>query len=193
MGLHGRFRYASRHRRLRYLDPRRNRHGSPDLRLPPCTRTSGDVARVSLLHGRFPHRLLPCSVPRRLALGHGASCAGFRHRHMDVHDGGPGFPGHGAHRHAPSKHHPTQQLQPSSQCSRLVHGLGQSVSAGFRTVGPVVGGWWYGASLETGIVGASWWAVAGVAALGCASSFLIYEGSGHEIILEGEEDEKLLG
>ncbi|KAI0020018.1 major facilitator superfamily domain-containing protein [Xylariomycetidae sp. FL0641] len=70
----------------------------------------------------------------------------------------------------------------------LVHGLGQSVSAGFRTVGPVVGGWWYGASLESGAVGASWWAVAGVAALGCGVSFLIYEGSGHEIILEGEED-----
>ncbi|KAI0427548.1 major facilitator superfamily domain-containing protein [Xylaria sp. FL1042] len=74
----------------------------------------------------------------------------------------------------------------------LVHGLGQSVSAGFRTVGPVVGGWWYGASLEAGVVGASWWAVAGVAALGCASSFFIYEGTGHEIILEGEEDEKLM-
>ncbi|KAI1827627.1 major facilitator superfamily domain-containing protein [Xylaria intraflava] len=72
----------------------------------------------------------------------------------------------------------------------LVHGLGQSVSAGFRTVGPVVGGWWYGASLEAGIVGAGWWGVAGVAALGCASSFLIYEGSGHDIVLEGEEDGK---
>ncbi|KAI1177851.1 MFS general substrate transporter [Nemania sp. FL0916] len=75
----------------------------------------------------------------------------------------------------------------------LVHGLGQSVSAGFRTVGPVVGGWWYGASLEAGVVGAGWWGDAGVAALGCVSSFLIYEGSGHEIILEGEEDEKLMG
>ncbi|KAI0111179.1 major facilitator superfamily domain-containing protein [Nemania sp. FL0031] len=75
----------------------------------------------------------------------------------------------------------------------LVHGLGQSVSAGFRTVGPVVGGWWYGASLEAGVVGAGWWGIAGVAALGCASSFLIYEGSGHEIILEGDEDEKLMG
>ncbi|KAI1343522.1 major facilitator superfamily domain-containing protein [Xylariaceae sp. FL0016] len=73
----------------------------------------------------------------------------------------------------------------------LIHGLGQSVSAGFRTVGPVVGGWWYGGSLESGIVGASWWGVAGVAALCCAASFLIYEGSGHEIVLEGEEDEKL--
>ncbi|KAI1493640.1 major facilitator superfamily domain-containing protein [Biscogniauxia mediterranea] len=72
----------------------------------------------------------------------------------------------------------------------LVHGLGQSVSAGFRTVGPVVGGWWYGASLESGMVGASWWGVAAVAALGCGASLLIYEGSGHEIILEDEEEEE---
>ncbi|KAL7621599.1 hypothetical protein AAE478_008924 [Parahypoxylon ruwenzoriense] len=75
----------------------------------------------------------------------------------------------------------------------LVHGLGQSVSAGFRTVGPVVGGWWYGAGLEAGMVGASWWAVAVVSALGCVAAMFIYEGSGHEIILEGEEDEKLEG
>ncbi|KAI1760226.1 MFS general substrate transporter [Hypoxylon sp. FL1150] len=74
----------------------------------------------------------------------------------------------------------------------LVHGLGQSVSAGFRTVGPIVGGWWYGQSLEKGMVGASWWAIAFVAALGCAAAMLIYEGSGHEILLEGEEDERLL-
>ncbi|KAI1098942.1 MFS general substrate transporter [Jackrogersella minutella] len=74
----------------------------------------------------------------------------------------------------------------------LVHGLGQSVSAGFRTVGPVVGGWWYGEGLEMGMVGASWWAVALVSALGCASAMFIYEGSGHEILLEDEEDEKLL-
>ncbi|KAI1409928.1 MFS general substrate transporter [Hypoxylon sp. FL1857] len=75
----------------------------------------------------------------------------------------------------------------------LVHGLGQSVSAGFRTIGPVVGGWWYGTGLEMGVVGASWWAVALVSALGCVSAMFIYEGSGHEIFLEGEEDEKLLG
>lgn len=74
----------------------------------------------------------------------------------------------------------------------LVHGLGQSVSAGFRTVGPIVGGWWYGQSLEKGMIGASWWAIAFVSALGCAAAMFIYEGSGHEIFLEGEEDERLL-
>ncbi|KAI0113808.1 MFS general substrate transporter [Hypoxylon sp. NC0597] len=74
----------------------------------------------------------------------------------------------------------------------LVHGLGQSVSAGFRTIGPIVGGWWYGAGLEMGMVGFSWWVVSLVSALGCISAMFIYEGSGHEIFLEGEEDEKLL-
>ncbi|KAI0384980.1 MFS general substrate transporter [Hypomontagnella monticulosa] len=74
----------------------------------------------------------------------------------------------------------------------LVHGLGQSVSAGFRTVGPVVGGWWYGAGLEAGMVGISWWAVALVSVLGCVSAMFIYEGSGHEVFLEGEEEERLI-
>ncbi|KAH8657968.1 MFS transporter [Xylariales sp. PMI_506] len=62
-----------------------------------------------------------------------------------------------------------------------IHGLGQSVSAGFRTVGPVVGGWWYGAGLNMGMVGFSWWAVTGMSALGCGSAMLMYEGTGHEI------------
>ncbi|KXJ95030.1 major facilitator superfamily domain-containing protein [Microdochium bolleyi] len=70
-----------------------------------------------------------------------------------------------------------------------IHGLGQSVSAGFRTVGPIVGGAWYGSSLEMGMVGASWWGVACMSLLGCAAATLIYEGSGHEIYLEGEEEE----
>jgi hypothetical protein len=68
-----------------------------------------------------------------------------------------------------------------------VHTLGQSVSAGFRTVGPVVGGYWYGKSLERGVVGASWWAVAAMSAMGWATATLCREGSGHDIYLEGDE------
>ncbi len=70
-----------------------------------------------------------------------------------------------------------------------IHGLGQSVSAGFRTVGPIVGGWWYGSGLDVGMVGASWWGIAGMSALGCAAATCIYEGSGHEILLDEEEHE----
>ncbi|KAJ9144615.1 MFS general substrate transporter [Pleurostoma richardsiae] len=71
-----------------------------------------------------------------------------------------------------------------------VHGIGQSVSACFRTVGPVVGGWWYGMGLDAGIVEAGWWGVAGMSALGCVSAMWTYEGSGHEIYLEGEEEDE---
>lgn len=72
-----------------------------------------------------------------------------------------------------------------------IHGIGQSVSAGFRTVGPVVGGMWYGQGLEKGMVGWSWWETAIVATAGCLTAMLVYEGSGHEIFLAGEEEEEL--
>jgi hypothetical protein len=71
-----------------------------------------------------------------------------------------------------------------------VHGIGQSVSAAFRTIGPVVGGWWYGAGLEKGVVGAAWWGIAGVSAAGCVTAVWVYEGSGHEIYLQGEGEEE---
>ncbi|CAN8105537.1 unnamed protein product [Discula destructiva] len=69
-----------------------------------------------------------------------------------------------------------------------IHGLGQSVSAGFRTVGPIVGGWWYGMGLDWGMVAFSWWAVAGVTVVGSVASLLIYEGNGKEIQLEDDEE-----
>lgn len=69
-----------------------------------------------------------------------------------------------------------------------IHGLGQSVSAGFRTVGPIVGGWWYGLGLDWGMVAFSWWAVAAVSVGGSVASLLLYEGSGKEIELD-EDDE----
>ncbi|KKA28576.1 hypothetical protein TD95_002915 [Thielaviopsis punctulata] len=67
-----------------------------------------------------------------------------------------------------------------------IHGLGQSVSAAFRTVGPIVSGQWYGAGLEAGMVGLGWWGIAGVGVLGGVSGMFLYNGSGHEIMLEGE-------
>jgi hypothetical protein len=82
-----------------------------------------------------------------------------------------------------------------------IHGLGQSVSAGFRTVGPIVGGWWYGAGLEKGVIGLSWWCVALASVASCVIAMWVYEGSGHEVFLPGErgelggdqdEDERLL-
>ncbi|KAK1828184.1 major facilitator superfamily domain-containing protein [Podospora conica] len=70
-----------------------------------------------------------------------------------------------------------------------VHGVGQSVSSFARTVGPVVGGVLYGLGLEKGVVGGVWWGLSAVAVGGFVASFFVREGSGHEIWLEGDEEE----
>jgi len=52
----------------------------------------------------------------------------------------------------------------------------------------MLSGMWYGTWLERGVVGMAWWIVAAVSALGCFASFYVRNGSGHEILLPGEED-----
>ncbi|OCK74211.1 MFS general substrate transporter [Lepidopterella palustris CBS 459.81] len=69
-----------------------------------------------------------------------------------------------------------------------IHGIGQSVSSTFRTVGPIASGYWYGIGLQKGTVGLAWWIVAAISAMGCVASFWVRNGSGHEIILSGEEE-----
>lgn len=71
-----------------------------------------------------------------------------------------------------------------------IHGIAQSVSSASRTIGPVLGGWGFGKGLESGVVGSVWWGMACVASIGWVVSSLVREGTGHEIILEGEEDEE---
>lgn len=70
-----------------------------------------------------------------------------------------------------------------------IHGIGQSVSSAFRTIGPIFSGAWYGYGLDIGVVGFAWWLIALVSIFGCAAAIFVYEGSGHEILLPGEEDE----
>lgn len=67
-----------------------------------------------------------------------------------------------------------------------IHGIGHSVSSAARTVGPIFGGWAYGIGLKSGMVGAVWWMLAGVAATTVIASNFVTEGNGHEIILEGD-------
>jgi hypothetical protein len=69
-----------------------------------------------------------------------------------------------------------------------IHGMGQSVSAAARTVGPALGGYVYGVGLEKGVVGATFWALAGVAGIACFASNFVKDGDGHEIRLEGDDE-----
>lgn len=90
---------------------------------------------------------------------------------------------------------------PSPSVLGTVHGIAQSVSSGARTVGPVLGAWGFGKGLDAGVVGAVWWALAGMALLGFAVSGFVREGKGEgkgereglereEVAEEGDEDEK---
>ncbi|OTB01455.1 hypothetical protein M426DRAFT_323471 [Hypoxylon sp. CI-4A] len=71
-----------------------------------------------------------------------------------------------------------------------VHGLGQSVSSFARTLGPILCGWLYGQGLSHGLVGGVFWGLGGVAIGGLVASFFVWEGNGHEIWLEGDEEEE---
>lgn len=73
-----------------------------------------------------------------------------------------------------------------------IHGLGTSVSSGARTFGPAIAGWMYGKGLNMGVVGLAWWGMAIDAIVGCFVGVFVKEGSGHEILLEGEEEEENL-
>ncbi|KAM3512146.1 hypothetical protein MY11210_004210 [Beauveria gryllotalpidicola] len=71
-----------------------------------------------------------------------------------------------------------------------VHGLGQSVSSAARTIGPMIGGPVYGFGLNRGYVGLVWWALSGVSVCACLASLFVKEGDGHEVWLQGDEDDE---
>jgi hypothetical protein len=71
-----------------------------------------------------------------------------------------------------------------------VHGIGQSVSSFARTVGPILCGFLYGLGLARGVVGGVFWGLSGVAACGVLASMFVREGDGHEIWLEGDEEDE---
>ncbi|KAI2624859.1 MFS general substrate transporter [Hypoxylon sp. NC1633] len=71
-----------------------------------------------------------------------------------------------------------------------VHGLGQSVSSFARTIGPVLCGWLYGLGLTHGVIGGVFWGLACMAVIGLIVSFSVREGDGHEVWLEGDEDDE---
>lgn len=72
-----------------------------------------------------------------------------------------------------------------------IHGIAQSVGSAARTFGPAVAGYLFGVGLNIGVVGLSWWILAVIAAFGVLTSTWVREGSGHEIVLEDDEEEEV--
>lgn len=70
-----------------------------------------------------------------------------------------------------------------------VHGIGQSVSSGTRTIGPILASSIYAYGLDRGVVGAAWWGMAMLAAAGALAGQWVRDGDGHEIWLPEELEE----
>jgi hypothetical protein len=70
-----------------------------------------------------------------------------------------------------------------------IHGIGQSTSSTFRTIGPIAAGYWNGIGLDKGAVGFAWWLVAAISATGCVISWWVEDGAGKQIVLPGEEED----
>lgn len=68
-----------------------------------------------------------------------------------------------------------------------LHGLAQSCTSAARTIGPMLCGYVYGVGLAKGVVGAVFWGLSAFATIGWMTSWLLREGDGHEIVLEGDE------
>jgi len=69
-----------------------------------------------------------------------------------------------------------------------VHGLASSLSSGSRTIGPIIFSTLYGFGLKKGRVWIAWWILAVEAVVGASATWLLREGDGHEIWLEGDEE-----
>lgn len=70
------------------------------------------------------------------------------------------------------------------------HGFAQSCTSAARTIGPMLAGYIYGLGLAKGVVGGVWWGLSGFATVGWMASWLVREGDGHEIWLEGDEGDE---
>jgi hypothetical protein len=66
---------------------------------------------------------------------------------------------------------------PDPSVLATIHGLGQATSSAFRTLGPIVTGFWYGLGLRHGTVVCAWWVIAAVSAQGCLVSFFVRDGA----------------
>ena len=83
----------------------------------------------------------------------------------------------------------TNNCSPHPSVLGSLHGVASSVSSGANSIGPIISSWLFGKGLEMNFVALAWWVLAGESLCVQITSRLIYEGDGHEIKMEGEEDD----
>ena len=58
-------------------------------------------------------------------------------------------------------------------------------------LGPLFGGWGLGLGLQVGIVGFPFWVIMVVSSMGAVAALAVYEGDGHELKLEGDDEDEM--
>lgn len=67
------------------------------------------------------------------------------------------------------------------------HSITVMLASFTRTISPVLAGIVFSYWSVHNVTGMAWWMMSVTAAVGCILSMFVHEGSGHEIVLEGDE------
>lgn len=84
----------------------------------------------------------------------------------------------------------TNNSSPHPSVLGSLHGIASSVSSGAYSIGPIVSSWLFGKGLDMRFVALAWWLLAAESLCVLVTSRLIHEGDGHEIKMDGEDDEQ---
>jgi hypothetical protein len=92
---------------------------------------------------------------------------------------------------------PSMQLLVNNSCPHptvlsTMNGFALSWGALCRTIGPALAGWLLGKGLSIGIIGLAFWALACISCAAFTVGLFVKDGSGMEIDLDAEEEERLL-
>lgn len=68
------------------------------------------------------------------------------------------------------------------------HSMTVMLASFTRTLSPALGGLVFSYWSAHGVTGMAWWMMSVTAVIGCISSMFVYEGNGHEIWIEGDEE-----
>ncbi|KAH8655508.1 major facilitator superfamily domain-containing protein [Xylariales sp. PMI_506] len=82
----------------------------------------------------------------------------------------------------------TNNSSPHPSALGRTHSIAEMLCSFTRTVSPIVAGLFYTYGTAHGATGLPWWIMSGVTLIACILSYYVYEGDGHEIKLETDEE-----
>ncbi|KAI3326732.1 major facilitator superfamily transporter [Xylariaceae sp. AK1471] len=82
----------------------------------------------------------------------------------------------------------TNNSSPHPTALGRTHSIAEMLCSFTRTISPVAAGLFYSYGSAHGITGLPWWVMSGITLVACVLSFYVYEGDGHEIKLETDEE-----